>query len=35
MEMKPDGPFAADVQKMLENIAARENPEPQDPQPQQ
>ena len=32
MEMKPDGPFAADVQKMLDNIAARENPEQQDPQ---
>ncbi len=33
IELKPDGPFAADCQAMLDDIAAKETPqEPQEPQ---
>jgi tetratricopeptide (TPR) repeat protein len=38
LELKPDGPFAADCQAMLDDIAAKEqqeSAEPQDPKPQQ
>ena len=32
LELKPDGPFAADSQAMLDDIAAKEEQEPQEPQ---
>jgi tetratricopeptide (TPR) repeat protein len=35
LELKPDGPFAADAQAMLDTIAAREEQEKQEPQPPQ